>query len=199
VIRKLWAGEQVTHHGRHYVVEAARLYSRPERPPKISMSCFGPKATDVAARIANGFVSTAPDAELLGRYRAAGGRGVVSAGIKVCWGTDWDACARLVHRLWRTQGVPGQLSQELRTPALFEQAASTVSVEAATAHTPCGPAVEPIVDAVRTCIDAGFDRIYLNQIRPDQEGFFRFYRDELAGALAEIGASADADASLASV
>ena len=31
VIRGLWAGEVFSHHGRHYTVENARLYTRPER------------------------------------------------------------------------------------------------------------------------------------------------------------------------
>jgi hypothetical protein len=49
---------------------------------------------------------------------------------------------------------------------------------------------------VRSYVDAGFDRLYVNQIGPDQAGFFRFYERELAGALAELGVAADADASL---
>ena len=28
-------------------------------------------------------------------------------------------------------------------------------------------------------VDAGFDEIYIAQIGPDQEGFFRFYTDEV--------------------
>jgi G6PDH family F420-dependent oxidoreductase len=196
VMRKLWSGDEVTHRGTYFTVENARLYSLPETPPRIMMSAFGPQAAQVAAEVADGFVSTRPDGELLDLYRRAGGGGTASAGVKVCWGPDRDECARLVHRLWRTSGVPGELSQELRTPALFDQASSLVTVESVAEKTPCGPAVEPIVEAVRTYADAGFDRIYLNQIGPNQADFFRFYDHELAGALAGLGVAADADASL---
>jgi hypothetical protein len=92
--------------------------------------------------------------------------------------------------------VPGELSQELRTPALFTQATSTVTVEAATEHIPCGPRVEPIVDAVQQYVDAGYDRIYLNQIGPNQAEFSRFFQHDLAAGLAAIGVAPDADASL---
>ena len=196
VMRKLWSGEEVTHRGRHYRVDAARLYSLPDQPPPILVSGFGPKATDLAAQIGDGYVNTKPDKELVERYRARGGRGTASAGMKLCWGPDAEECARTVHRLWRSSGVPGELSQELRTPAHFDQAASLVTVEAAAEHTPCGPAVEPIVAAVQEYLDAGFDRIYLQQIGPRQEEFFDFYERELAPALAVLGAAADADASL---
>jgi G6PDH family F420-dependent oxidoreductase len=197
VMRELWTGEEIVHRGRHYTVENARIYSRPERPPAVLVSGFGPKATDLAARIADGYVSTKPDEDLVSRYRDKGGRGTASAGVKVCWGPDERACAELVHRLWRSSGVPGELSQELRSPALFAQASSTVTVEDASEHVPCGPRVEPIVEAVQKYVDAGYDRIFINQIGPNQADFFRFFQHELAGGLAAIGVAPDADASLA--
>jgi hypothetical protein len=60
-----------------------------------------------------------PNKDLVDLYRRAAERAPASAGMKVCWGPDADECATLAHRLWRTSGVPGELSQELRTPALF--------------------------------------------------------------------------------
>ena len=75
LMRALWAGDVVTHDGKHYVVEHARIYSRPHEPPPIYMSAFGPKAIKLAARIADGFISTKPSAEDLQSYRKQGGRG----------------------------------------------------------------------------------------------------------------------------
>jgi G6PDH family F420-dependent oxidoreductase len=189
LMRMLWTGEEITHRGDHYRVENARLYSVPDTPPPVVVSAFGPKAVDMAARIADGFVSTHPDGDLLSQYREKGGRGLASGAVKVCWGADRDACVRLAHRLWRSSGVPGELSQDLRTPALFEQASKLVTPESVGKEVPCGPDVEPIVAAVQQYIDAGFDRVFLNQIGPDQSGFFRFFETELAPALAGIGAS----------
>ena len=61
VIRKLWTGEVVSHDGRHYTVDTARIYTLPDTPPDIYMSAFGPKALEVASRIADGFITTQPD------------------------------------------------------------------------------------------------------------------------------------------
>src|ERR1700728_5291888 len=85
VIRQLWEGGLVTHHGRYYTVENARIYSLPDSPPPIVVSAFGPDATDVAARIGDGFVTVQPDAELLERYRKNGGTGRALAGAEGCW------------------------------------------------------------------------------------------------------------------
>ena len=62
VIRELWTGDVVTHRGRYYTVDTARIYTLPDQPPPIYMSGFGPKAIEVAGRIADGYITTQPDA-----------------------------------------------------------------------------------------------------------------------------------------
>jgi G6PDH family F420-dependent oxidoreductase len=184
VIRKLWRGKLTSHRGRHYTVENARLYTLPAEPPPIVVSAFGPEATDSAARIGDGWWNTKPDAELLGRFRKAAGGGKPTYGqVKVCWGADQAEARRTAHRLWANMGIPGQLSQELPLPDHFEQAAQLVTEEEATRYTPCGPDPEPYLRAIGQFADAGFDHVYVHQIGPDQEGFFRFWEKELAPKL----------------
>jgi G6PDH family F420-dependent oxidoreductase len=197
LIRRLWTGEEITHRGEHYVVENARLYSLPDHPPPVMVSGFGSKSTDLAARIGDGFISTKPERDLVGRYRSARGRGPASAGLKICWGPNRDECARLAHSRWRSSGVPGELSQHLATPALFEQASSLVTVESIAEKMPCGSAIEPIVNAVQKYADAGYDRVYIHQIGSNQSDFFRFFDHELGAALASVGASAESNGSMA--
>jgi G6PDH family F420-dependent oxidoreductase len=187
IIRELWTGAKTTHYGKHYCVEDARIYSLPDIPPKIVMSGFGPKSTCVAARIADGYVTTHPDKQLVQKYQSAGGKGTIDGAMKICWGSDRDECAKLAHRLWRTSGLPGQLAQDLRTTALFEQAAELVSLDSMAETMPCGPEIEPIVSAAKEYVDAGFDRVYLTQVGPEQEDFFEFFSTELAPALADVG------------
>src|ERR1700683_560410 len=88
VIRRLWKGEYVTHHGRYYTVENARIFSCPDEAPPILVSGFGPEATDVAARIGDGYVNTSPESGLIQRYRDQQGKGPAVAAMKVCWATN---------------------------------------------------------------------------------------------------------------
>jgi G6PDH family F420-dependent oxidoreductase len=187
VMRQLWKGEEVSYRSEHYTVEDARIYSVPDTPPKILMSGFGPKSTELAARIADGFVTTHPAKDSVQQYRDEGGRGTIDGALKVCWGSDRDACAKLAHRMWRTSGLPGQLAQDLRTPANFDEAAELVSVESMADKMPCGPDVDQIVTAAKEYVDAGFDRLYLGQVGPDQEEFFAFFTKELVPALKDVG------------
>src|SRR4051812_839179 len=75
LIRTLWRGETVTVRGEHYDVENARIYSTPAGEIPVIVSAFGPEAVSMAARIGDGFVTTAPDGDMLQQYRAEGGAG----------------------------------------------------------------------------------------------------------------------------
>ena len=186
VIRALWTGEVVSHRGRHYTVEHARLYTVPETPPGIWVSGFGPKATRRAARMATGgYMNTSPDADLVALYRSEGGTGTAHGSLKVCWAPDADEALDTVHRLWPHTGLPGELAQVLPTPEHFMQAAQIVTRDHL-ADTPHGPDPAPYVEKLRAFADAGFDEVYLQQVGPDQEGFFRFYERELLPALGDL-------------
>jgi alkanesulfonate monooxygenase SsuD/methylene tetrahydromethanopterin reductase-like flavin-dependent oxidoreductase (luciferase family) len=41
------------------------------------------------------------------------------------------------------------------------------------------PDPEKHLESIRRYVDAGFDEIYVQQIGPEQEGFFRFYEKEI--------------------
>ncbi|MEV4131621.1 LLM class flavin-dependent oxidoreductase [Dactylosporangium sp. NPDC049742] len=71
VMRELWEGGFVSHRGTHYTVEQAQVYTRPETPPKVYMSAFGPKALELAGRIADGFMANVGPhyAELIDLYK----------------------------------------------------------------------------------------------------------------------------------
>jgi G6PDH family F420-dependent oxidoreductase len=179
VMRELWGGRLVTHRGRHYTVETARLYTRPRQPVPVYVSAFGPKALEVAARIADGYISTMPEKEMVDRYRELGGKGPAQGGLKVCYDTDADRARRTFHRLWRNSLVPGQLAQELPSPAHFAQASQLVTEEMVGESVPLGPDPQVHIRAIQAYVDAGYDEVYVSQVGPDQEAFFRFYEREV--------------------
>ena len=187
VMRRLWEGQVVRHRGTHYVVDTARLYSLPDSPPPVLISGFGPKATELAARIGDGYMNVQPDADLVRLYRDSGGRGPTHVGAKVCWAQDPAEARRTVHRLWAHQAVPGEHLQVLTSPHHFEQIASVVTEDmAAGAVAATGPDVEAYVEGLRPYVEAGFDEVYVSQVGQDQEGFLRFWQAELQPALTRM-------------
>ncbi|HEY3687040.1 MAG TPA: TIGR03557 family F420-dependent LLM class oxidoreductase [Streptosporangiaceae bacterium] len=179
VIRLLQRGGQHSHRGRHYTVENARLWTLPERPTPIYLSAFGPKAIDLAARIADGYICVQPRGDLVARYRDAGGTGPVQGGLKVAWAYDADTALRTAHRKWPNEQLPGELPQVLPTTRHIEQAGSLVTPEMVGEAVPCGPDAARHIDALRAFADAGFDEVYVHQIGGAPEEFFAFYAEEV--------------------
>jgi G6PDH family F420-dependent oxidoreductase len=179
VMRKLWTGKVVSHQGKHYTVDRARIYTTPDEPVPVYVSGFGPAAVKSAGRYADGYINTGPDAELLKAYRDAGGKGPAQAGLKVCWGEDEDKAAQTAHELWGFEGVGGQSAQELPMPAHFKQLQSATSVDQTKESVPCGPDATKYVKAIQEYAEAGYDEVYVGQMGPDQEGFLSFFRDKV--------------------
>ncbi|MDX3359584.1 MULTISPECIES: LLM class F420-dependent oxidoreductase [Streptomyces] len=185
VMRRLFTGEEVNHHGTHYTVENARLYTIPDEPVPIDISGFGPAATSLAARVGDGYITMMPDESMVEQYRKGGGGAkLVSGGTKVCYGSDKDEAVRTVRELWFNEQLPGEMGQVLPSPKHYEQLKPLVTEDMVRENRVCGDNPEEHARALKEFADAGFDRVYVNQIGPDQKGFFDFYRTKVLPQLA---------------
>ncbi|MDP3966657.1 MAG: TIGR03557 family F420-dependent LLM class oxidoreductase [Nocardioides sp.] len=183
VIRRLWTGEFVNHRGRFYTVDNARIYTLPDEPPPIYMSGFGAKATDVAARIADGYQTTSPDPELLGRFREASGGKPAQVGFKVSWADSEDEGAEIAHRLWANAGLPGELAQVLPSPVHFEQASQLVTEEQTRDSVVCGPDLDRHVEAFTPYVEAGFEEVFVSNMGPHYREMLAAYGEHVLPAL----------------
>lgn len=188
VMRGLWQGSLFSHHGEHYVVENARLYSLPDGPMRVMIAASGPESARLAGQLGEGLVVTSPNAEVIAEFRSNGGEGKpVYAQATVCWAASEEEAKATMHRVWPNAGIPGDLAQELPLPIHFEQAAQLVTPDMLAESIPVGPDVEQYVESAREYVDAGVDHLYFHQVGADQKGFVRFFGDELRPALAAIG------------
>lgn len=180
VIRTLWQGGSQSHRGRHYRVENARIYDLPEPLPPILISGFGPKATELAAKIGDGFCTVAPVKEAVETVREKGGPDkLIAGGVKVCWDEDEQRARQTAHRLWPNDGLPGELGQILPTPAHFEQASELVDEDQIAESIPCGPDLDAHLEKIGEYEEAGFDELYVQQVGDGHERMFELYSQEI--------------------
>ena len=180
VIRLLWQGGYQTHRGEFYDVEQARLYTLPEEPPAIAVAAAKANAAELAGRVGDAFITTSPDEELVGAFRSAGGDGKSVYGqVTGCWAASAEEGARIACEIWPNAALGGDLGQELALPLHYEQATENVTPEQIADAIPCGPDPERWLGDIRAYEQAGFTHVYFHQIGRDQEGFLRFWREEL--------------------
>jgi coenzyme F420-dependent glucose-6-phosphate dehydrogenase len=89
IIRALLAGEKVTHGGRYYTVDRAKLYSPPLHGVPIWMAAGGPQSATMAGREADGLIVSVKDpAEAIEKsiapFKAAGGEGRTIVATRWC-------------------------------------------------------------------------------------------------------------------
>ncbi|ELY87783.1 G6PDH family F420-dependent oxidoreductase [Natrialba hulunbeirensis JCM 10989] len=184
VMRKLWTGQTTSHHGEHYTVENARLYTVPDDQPTTIASAFGPQTARWAADHGDGIWCSGPKGEVVEAYREAGGEGPAYTQLHMCYASSEDEAVDTVYEYWPNGSIPGELGQELPTPAHFQQAAQLVEREdIAEGSTVTGPDPDAHIDSIEQAIDAGYDHVYVHQIGPEQEQALEFYEEEVLPAV----------------
>ena len=183
LIRRLWTGEVVTTQGRHYGVDTARIYTLPDEPPPVYVSAFGPKALDLAARIGDGFINTADDAEAVASFKEKSGGKPAQGGVKVAWADTAEEGVDHAHRLWANAGLPGELAQVLPSPRHFEQASQLVTRESTAESIVAGSDVDAHVRQLQDYLDAGYDEVYVANIGPHHQAMIEAYGRDVLPAL----------------
>lgn len=179
----LWGGATQSYRGRHFRVDDARLYTLPDEVPPICVAVSGGLSVSLAAEHADGIVAVEPEADLVSAYAEAGGSGPKYGQIPVCWAADEAAARSTARELWRF-GVPGwPVMSELPGPSNFEAATAGVTEDEVAEMVPCGPDPDVHVQAIKQFSDAGFDHVALVQCGDDQDGFLRFWTEELSPRL----------------
>ena len=180
VIRELWQGDLVTHRGKHYTVDRARLYTVPDEPPPLAIAAAAENAAELAGRLGDALISTAPDRDVVQAFERAGGTEKPKYGqIHVCVAESREQAVETAHRCWRFSALGGDLNQELPLPRHFRQASTVLTREQVAEQVICGDDPGPHREKIAEFTDAGFDHVYVHQVGSDQRAFMRLYEREV--------------------
>lgn len=187
VMRKLWAGESVTHSGR-IVVEEAKLYSRPARPPALFGAALSTETAEWIGSWADGLITIgAPGAklaELLDAFRRGGGAGKpIKVQASLAWAPTMAEARDGAWSQWRGNVVGADVLAILRTCAEFEAAATFVTPDDVARHLPVSH--DPLFHAERLqeYVDAGATDIYLFNVAPPQREFIEVFAERVLPAV----------------
>jgi probable non-F420 flavinoid oxidoreductase len=175
VIRALFAGEVVDHHGR-VVVDRARLWTLPPEPPPLIGAAVSVETAAWVGEWADGLVTVNQPREQLERviaaFRAGGGDGKrLAVQIHLSWAPDEDSALEIAHDQWRTNVFAPPLCWDLETVEQFDIAAQHVSPEAMRDTVVVSADLARHVEVLRELAALGFDEIYLHYVGREQERF----------------------------
>ena len=167
IIRRLWQGDRVTHHGRYFHLSEARLYDLPAHPVPLYIAAASLTSMRLAGRHGDGLI-TGAKAALSPALRAAFELGARE------YGKD-----------------PAQM------PILVELLVVVGPSTAATTNPPSGispwvVSTDPEVHtaAIQSLFEAGVHEIYIHAAQPDQRRAIAFYGREVLPRLCGMQAQA---------
>jgi G6PDH family F420-dependent oxidoreductase len=192
IIRLLWRGGYRSYEGKHLRLADARVFDLPERLPLIAVAASGPESARIAAELGDGLFATEDKASIVRHYRDAGGCGPGYAEVPMAWAQDEQSAAEEALRTSRWALTGWKVMSELPNPANFEAATTTVRTEDILGKFACGPDPDCYLAAVQRYVDAGFDRLVMQNAGPDPDGFIDFYQRELDRPVRELRPSGSA-------
>ena len=199
IIRELFTGEVVRHHGKYFDLESARLYTRPEQPVPIYVATAGPVNAKRTGRLADGMITVgAADAklgELWGNMEA----GAREAGkdptgmpkilqLHFSWAPTDEEAEQDALREWPNGGMAFP-KQDIRNPEDIAAMAKLVKREHFVNRMLISPDLDRHVENIQHYVDLGFDEIHIHNVGRDQARFIEVFGREVLPRLNLSGAA----------
>jgi probable non-F420 flavinoid oxidoreductase len=183
VMRALFAGEEVTHHG-HVHVDRARLWTLPAQPPVLIGPAVSVETAGWVGGWADGLVTVNGPHEHLRRvlaaFREGGGEGKRTAlQVHVCWAPGEEEALRIAHDQWRTLVFGPPLSWDLETVEQFDQAATHVREEDVRNAVLVSSDLARHAEWLRELAALGFDELYLHHVGQEQSAFIDAFAEHV--------------------
>ena len=187
VMRRLWAGDTVTHDG-HVTVSEARLWTRPAEPPMLVGAAVTPPTAAFVAGWADALITVAQPREQLREvvdaFRRGGGAGKpVYLQVHLAYAATDEAAREAAFEQWRQNTLPNSVMTELAHPAQIAAAATHVTRDDLDAAVRISSDPARHVEWLREDLAMGFEGLYLHEVGPDQERFVEVFGREVLPAL----------------
>ena len=191
IMRRLWNGEEVTHHGA-VTIEQARLYTRPRQIPPVYVAALSEETARWAGGWADGLITVSlPHGRLksvIDAFHDGGGQGKpLLLQVKLSFDDSDDAALAGAHAQWRFNVFESAGAAELRTPRQFEAAAKQVKREAMEDAVRIASEPQRHIDWLRKDMELGFSGIYLHNVNRRQRGFIDAFGERVLPALRDNG------------
>ncbi|MCL3862408.1 TIGR03885 family FMN-dependent LLM class oxidoreductase [Actinotalea sp. K2] len=189
VIRRLLAGQEVTHDGL-VTVDRARLWTLPATAPALVAPAVTVATARRMASWSDGLITINQPhdvlREMLDAYAEVGGRGPRCLQVHVSWAPDEAEAERLAHEQWRTNGLQPPLCWDLTGPGDYEQASVHVRPSDVREFVLVSSDLGRLTAWIADLVALGFDEVYLHHVGKEQSRFIDTFGEhvlpELAGA-----------------
>jgi probable non-F420 flavinoid oxidoreductase len=184
VIRRLLAGEEVTHQGL-VTVDRAKVWTLPERPPDLLVAAVTPATAARHAAWADGLITVnqAPARlrEVLRHYREAGGRGPARLQVHLSWAAAEQEAEHIAYDQWRSNVFGPPVSWDADSVEMFDEMSRTVRPADVRGTVLVSADLGQHTAWLGEFLDLGFDELYLHFVGKEQQRFIDTFGEHVLG------------------
>lgn len=187
IIRALWAGETVTHHGL-VCVENARLYTRPEVLPLIVGAAITPETAEWLGSWADGLITVSHPIDKLktvvDAFRRGGGVGKpMLLKVQLSYDRTEEQARQGAYHQWRNNIFKSVVLAELKTVEQFDAIGEFVQPEEMDSFVRISSHPEQHIEWLQHYVELGFDEIILHNVNREQQPFIEVFGEKVLPAL----------------
>lgn len=184
IMRRLWRGEQVTHRG-HVTAIDARVWSLPDRPPRVVGAAIGAETAEWMGGWADALITVSGPLDrvrgVVDAFRRGGGEGKpVLLQAKVSWAEDEPVALKEAREQWATNVFPSPVGSDLTLPSHYEALARTVTDDQLREAVHVSSKLGEQTRWLRELCSVGVSELYIHNVNRQQSAFIEaFGRDVL--------------------
>lgn len=183
VMRRLFAGETVTHDGL-ISVDRARLWTRPGEPPRLIGAAVSPETARWVGSWADGLITInqPPDTlrQLIDAFYAGGGEGKPAyLQVHLSYAPDAETALDIAFDQWRSNLFSAPLCWDLELPQHFDEASRFVRREDMHASVLISSDPSRFVDLLGEYLELGFAGLYLHHVGQEQDLFIDVFGERV--------------------
>ena len=199
IIAKLFEGGVVKHRGKHFKLESAKLYTRPDEPVPIYVATSGPINAKKTGRYAQGMITVGAADEKIKLLWMACDEGCAEAGkptvpkllqVHVSWARTEEEALESAMREWPNGGMPFP-KQDIRNPEDFAAMAKLVRPEDFKNRVLISSDLAVHAKHIQHYVDMGFDEVHVHNVGRNQAEFIEVFGREVLPNL-RLGGREDA-------
>lgn len=182
IMRRLFAGETVTHEGL-VSVSGARLWEIPDPAPALIVPALTPATAGRAAAWADGLITINQPhealRELVGTYRENGGTGRAVLQVHLSWAPTQEEAAAVAREQWRNNAFSPLLLSDLPSVEHFEALGEHATDGAIARSVLISSDTGQHAQWLQEYAELGFDEIYLHHVGTEQQPFIDAFAEHV--------------------
>lgn len=187
IMRRLFNGETVTHHGL-VNVEEAKLYTRPVNAPLLFCAAVSKETAAWAGNWADGLVTVHKPyeelKEVVDAFRNNGGEGKpMYLKVQLSYARNEEDALLGAHEQWKANVFQGTVLGDMPTVAHFDAAAEFVKPEDLKNMVRISSNLQQHINWIKQDISLGFEKIILHNVNRDQQTFIKDFGENVLSHL----------------